>query len=394
MSVIKFLDLGSQPIANGFLNKENFDKEFFFNLSVGLDDETGLVTQMEYVSPDIMFNDSYAYRGSLSKTMRDHFAEAKKRISAYLPENPKVLEIGSNDGVFVKNWNPATTFAVEPCENFAKETISLGYDTYSSFWSVELAENIKNTNGLMDLIFAANCMCHIPDLDGTFKAVESLLSDEGLFVFEDPSLIEMLSRNSYDQIYDEHAHIFSVTAVNKILNRNGLKVVNVEPISVHGGSNRIWAMKMSSQSKFLFDLEHFLTFESLVGVDDLNILSSFAERVEGSKIALINLLQKLQDDGNKVISYGATSKSTTIFNYCGIDSSLIEYITDTTPEKQGLYSPGTHIPILKAPSQIEQDVDVAFLGAWNFEKEIRNKENLFVERGGKFITHVPEVTLR
>ena len=394
MSVTKFLDLGSQPIANGFLNKKDFNKEFFFNLSMGLDQDTGLVTQMDYVSPDKMFNESYAYRGSLSKTMRSHFISAKEAITPHLPQSPKVLEIGSNDGVFIKNWDPETTYAVEPCKNFAEETTRLGYTTYASFWDSNLAEKIKSKKGTMDLIFAANCMCHIPDLDETFKAVESLLSSDGLFVFEDPSLVEMLSRNSYDQIYDEHAHIFSVTAINNLLNRNGLKVVNVEPISVHGGSNRIWAMKTDSKKKFMFDLDHFLTFESLVGVNNLETLSDFSSRVIESKKSLRNLLQELKDDGKKIISYGATSKSTTIFNYCGIDSSLISYITDTTPEKQGLYSPGSHIRIVEAPLEIDDSVDVAFLGAWNFEKEIRSKEEVFIKRGGKFITHVPEVTLR
>ena len=393
MSIIKFLDLGSQPIANGFLTQEEFADEFFFNLSVGLDEETRLVTQMEYVSPDKMFNDSYAYRGSLSQTMRSHFSEATESLAPHLPKSPKVLEIGSNDGVFIKNWETKTTFAVEPCSNFADETNNLGYTTYASFWDTKLSEQIMSEQGCMDLIYAANCMCHIPDLDETFKAVSNLLAPEGLFVFEDPSLVEMLSRNSYDQIYDEHAHIFSVTALNNLLNRNGLKIINVEALSVHGGSNRIWAARSDSPKTFSFDLELYLVQEGMSGVDNLGVLDNFATKVLLSKENLIELLHTFNMEDKKVISYGATSKSTTIFNYCNIDSSLIDCITDTTPEKQGKYSPGTHIRIVAAPLQIDDAVDVAFLGAWNFEKEIKKKEHKFVERGGQFITHVPHVRL-
>ena len=393
MSITKFLDLGSQPIANGFLTQEEFAGEFFFNLSVGLDEETRLVTQMEYVSPHKMFNDSYAYRGSLSETMRSHFAAATESLAPHLPKSPNVLEIGSNDGVFIKNWVPKTTFAVEPCSNFADETNNLGYITYASFWDTELAEQIKSEQGCMDLIYAANCMCHIPDLDETFKAVSNLLAPEGLFVFEDPSLVEMLSRNSYDQIYDEHAHIFSVTALNNLLNRNGLKIINVEALSVHGGSNRIWVTKRDSSKTFPFNLEHYLVREGLLGVDNLEILNTFSNNILLSKKNLIGLLHNFKDDNKKVISYGATSKSTTVFNYCNIDSSLIDCITDTTPEKQGKYSPGTHIPIVPATHEISDGVDIAFLGAWNFEKEIKEKEHKFIERGGRFITHVPHVRL-
>ena len=238
MSKMHFLHLGKQPIANGFLNQEQFDDEFFYNLSVGFDEETCLVTQLDYVKPELMFNEDYAYRGSMSKTMVNHFSEFSKSFKNRI-NKPNILEIGSNDGVFLKNWDKKNTFAVEPCANFAKETNDLGYKTYCDFWNRNLAEKIGQENGYMDLIFAANCICHIPELDETFSAVESLLKPHGLFVFEDPSLASMINNNSYDQIYDEHPHIFSVMALSKLLKRNGLEIVRVDSLSVHGGSNRI-----------------------------------------------------------------------------------------------------------------------------------------------------------
>ena len=133
MNKKEFLTLGKQPIANGFLTEEEFDSEFFYDLRVGIDRDTHLVSHMDYVKPELMFNENYAYRGSMSATMRSHFIRLTKKLKSHLPTNPKVLEIGSNDGVFIKNWDKESTYAVEPCSNFAKETNDLGYKTYNKF---------------------------------------------------------------------------------------------------------------------------------------------------------------------------------------------------------------------------------------------------------------------
>ena len=389
MSKIKFLDLEKQPIANGFLYSHEFENEFFYNLSVAFDKESYLVTHVDYVNPDLMFNDKYSYRGSMSKTMRDHFSCTSQYLKKYLPENPKVLEIGSNDGVFLINWDSSHTFAVEPCSNFAKETNDLGYKTYDSFWDKDLSEEILQEVGSMDLIFAANCMCHIPDLDSTFTSIEKLLAEDGLFVFEDPSLAEMVNINSYDQIYDEHPHIFSVIALDNILRRNGLSIVRVDNLTVHGGSNRIWAKKINKATPDV-SVKKNIELEKVLGLDKLSTFINFANRISESKDSLLNILESCKEYNKKVISYGATSKSTTVFNYCQIGTDLIEYITDTTPEKQYKYSPGTHIPIVSPEEGFNESVDFAFLGAWNFAQEIKNKEKDFK---GKFITHVPAVRL-
>lgn len=265
----KFLDLGRQPIANGFLYQDQIKDEYFFNLGVAFDEETKLVTQTEYVDPPLMFNDEYVYRGSMSQTMRDHFAEFSDILAggAFDSPSPKMLEIGSNDGVFLKNWSPDSTIAVEPCGNFAKETTDMGYKTYNKFWDVKLAEQIMLVDGKRDIIFAANCICHIPDLDETFKAVNLLLNDNGVFIFEDPSLAEVINNNSYDQIYDEHPHIFSVIALDNLLNKQGLEIVKVDNLSVHGGSNRIYAMK---KGVALIDqsVEDNKSYERVLGLDD------------------------------------------------------------------------------------------------------------------------------
>ncbi len=380
----EFLDLGQQPIANNFLTPDQFDDEYFFHLKAGFDEDSCLVSLMNFVDKSMLFNESYVYQSSGSETMRKHFADAAKLI----PKGSQVLEIGSNDGVFLKHFDPKQAIAVEPCGNFAAITGDLGYKTYAEFWDVDMAEVIVAEDGQQDYVYAANCFCHIPTLDEAFQAVHKVLKEDGVFIFEDPSLAKMLKRNSYDQIYDEHAHIFSVTALNKMLYRNGLTLVRVEPLSVHGGSNRIIAcnkrvMSHRSVNEHLIEEDH-------AGLNKMETYEKFAGRVRKSKVLLTLALKSIKHKGKKVISYGATSKSTTVFNYCGIGPDLIEYITDTTLAKQHKYSPGMHIPVVPYKGCLDDTVDYAFLGAWNFIQEIKKKEHDFLMRGGRLITHVPE----
>jgi len=391
----EFLDLGKQPIANRFLTKDEFDDEFFFDLKVVFDKETKLVSLKEFVAPEMMFNENYTYHSSTSYPMKEHFRKTAEMISiTYNPfNNPfNVLEIGSNDGIFIRNFNPDNTIAVEPCGNFAKMTNDMGYKTYDKFWNTDLSKLIKQNHGKMDLIYAANCICHIHNLDDTFKAVRDLLSNDGVFVFEDPSLLRMMERGSYDQLYDEHAHIFSVTALDRLLERNGLTLIKVDNLLVHGGSNRIY---VGLKDRYVVDnsVSNNLMNEKSFGLDRFETYQVFAERVNKSKNDLVSTLKSLKLEGKKIISYGATSKSTTVFNYCGIDNSLIDYITDTTEDKQGKYSPGTHIPVVSPDEGFDESVDIAYLGAWNFKDVIMNKEIEFTQRGGKFITHVPQVMM-
>tara|TARA_R100000152_G_C6774903_1_gene202951 strand:+ start:1236 stop:2414 length:1179 start_codon:yes stop_codon:yes gene_type:complete len=385
----EFLDLGRHPIANAFLTEEEFRDEFFFDLKVCWDDDSKLVSIKDFVEPERIFNNKYPYNTSNSFPMVAHFKSTAEMLKEEF--NPKsVLEIGSNDGPFITNFDRETSVCVEPCGNFSLKTAHMGYQSYTYFWTTELSEKIKTHHGQMDLIYAANCICHIHDLDDTFKAVHNLLSDNGVFVFEDPSLLRILERGSYDQIYDEHPHIFSVTALNNLLKRNGLVLFDVDNLSVHGGSNRIYAAKDNSIDVKPAVLDN-LRREKEFGVDRFETYEIFAQRVEESKKNLMTLFRKITDDGKRIMSIGATAKSTTVFNYCGIGKELIDVITDTTLDKQGKFSPGVHIPIMSREDVNILDYDYAFLGAWNFKDVIANKEREFVENGGKFITHIPTV---
>jgi methylation protein EvaC len=381
-----FLDLGRQPIANGFLTEEEFEDEFFYDLTIGFDKDTGLVSLGEFVPPERMFNENYAYHTSQSFPMVRHFEDIAIRLQKEF-EPRRVIEIGSNDGSFLKHWNEEAT-GVEPCSNFATMTEELGYRSYPRFWDIRLGNQIRQERGAQDLVYAANCICHIQNLDDCFTAVEHVLSDDGIFVFEDPSLQSMIARNSYDQIYDEHAHIFSVIALSRLLKEHGLKIFRVEKLTVHGGSNRIYAAKNRTVEDSYYEA---MREEQEAGLNTIEAFNAFAEQVKRSKTALQDLLEGLESDGKRVCSIGATSKSTTVFNYCRLDRGHISHVIDTTPAKIGKFTPGSHIPIIDHKDVSLERWEYVFLGAWNFKDVIMKKEHWFTTHGGRFITHVPEV---
>jgi len=383
----EFLDLGKQPLGNKFLSEEQFKDEFFYNLKVVFDEDTKLVSMKEFVAPEQIFDAEYPYWTSQSVPMIEHFKETANMLQEQF-EIDKVLEIGSNDGTFIKNFNKEDSVCVEPCGNFAEYTNKeLKYKTYPEYWTTDLTKIIEENHGKCDLIYCANCISHINDLEDTFEAAANVLTDRGIFVFEDPSCLSVLKRNSYDQIYDEHPHLFSVTSLNNLLRNHGLELFRVDNLEVHGGSNRIFA-RLTSDSPPEDSVIDNLQREDDFGLNHFETYVDFGTRVEKSKEDLLELLHKAKSEGKKVLSIGATCKSSIVFNYCDIDESLIQCITDTTPNKQNLLQPGTHIPVVNRNDIDITEYDYAFLGAWNFIDYIREKE---IEFKGEYITHVPEV---
>ena len=388
-----FLNLGRQPLANSFLKdlgKSTLRREFFYNLKICFNTKNYLVSITKPVNPKKQYTDKYAHRASESKTMRSAFKKvANKLLKRFKPK--KIMEIGSNDGVFLKNFDKKSVIAVEPCKNLAKITKKL-FKTYDEFWNLRLANKlIIQKKGEIDLIFSANTISHIPNLKETFKGIYKILSKDGVLVIEDPSLLEVLKNNSYDQFYDEHVYVFSSISISNIVQEFGLRLFDIEHLSTHGGSNRYYICKTNGKYKKSLRLKKAIKKEMFYKLNKLESYLKFSKRVNLSRKNLFNLIKNLRKKSKKIISYGATYKSTTVFNYCNINSKMIDYVTDTTLNKQGKYTPGTHIKIISPENGMNNTVDYAFLGAWNFKKEIFKKEKKFLKRGGKFITHVPKV---
>ena len=387
-----FLNLGRQPLANSFLKdigKKTLQDEFFYNLKICFNSKNYLVSIAKPVNPKKQYTDKYAHRASESKTMRFAFKKvAQKLFKRFRPK--KIMEIGSNDGVFLKNFDKKSVVAVEPCKNLARLTKKL-FETYDEFWNLKLANKLIKKKGEIDLIFSANTISHIPNLKETFKGIHNILSKNGVLVIEDPSLLKVLQNNSYDQFYDEHVYVFSSISINNIIQEYGLRLFDIEHLSTHGGSNRYYICKKNGKYKKSLRLEKAIKNEKSYKLHKIESYLKFSKRVNLSRKNLFTLMKKLKKTNKRIISYGATYKSTTVFNYCNLNSKLIDYVTDTTLNKQGKYTPGTHIKIISPEIGMNNTVDYAFLGAWNFKKEIFKKEKNFLKKGGKFITHVPKV---
>ena len=388
-----FLNLGRQPLANSFLKdikEKTLRNEFFYNLKICFNTKNYLVSIKRPVNPKKQYTDKYAHRASESKTMRLAFKDvAKKLFKRFRPKS--IMEIGSNDGVFLKNFNKKSVIAVEPCKNLARITKKL-FKTYDEFWNLKLSNKLlKEKKGEIDLIFSANTISHIPNLEETFKGISKILSKNGVLVIEDPSLLKVLKNNSYDQFYDEHVYVFSSLSMKNIVKKFGLRLFDIEHLSTHGGSNRYYLCKEDGKYKNSSRLKKALKDEISHKLHKIESYFKFSNRVNLSRKKLFNLMKRLKKKKKKIISYGATYKSTTVFNYCKINSKIIDYVTDTTFNKQGKFTPGSHIKIISPKIGMNKTVDFAFLGAWNFKKEIFKKEKKFLKRGGKFITHVPKV---
>ena len=388
MKKISFLNLGKHPITNNFLKTNKPKNEFFYNLKLIYHKETKLVSLDNFVPPKKMFNDKYAHRASASKTMQKAYKNLAYKIKKkFKPKS--ILEIGSNDGVFIKYFSNINNVGVEPCKNLADLTSKMKIKTYDKFWTFQLSNKILSKHGKFDIIYSANTISHIHNLNETFKAIENSLDFNGIFILEDPSLLKSLQKLSYDQFYDEHAYVFSITALKNITKQSGLEVFNVEELKTHGGSNRVYFKKINNKTiKISNTVNKHLLKEKNFGINKLQTYRIFANKVMKSKKNLIKIFQKLKKEKKNIIGYGATYKSSTVLNFCKIDKKFIKYFLDTTPTKAGKFTPGTHIPIKKY-NGIPNNVDYAFLGAWNFKDEIFKKEKKFINRGGRFITHVP-----
>ena len=389
-----FLNLGKQPITNSYLpnlKSITLKKEIFYNLEIIFNTKNYLISIKKRINPRLQYTNLYAHRASQSRTMMRSFKFLSDKLKKKF--NPKyVLEIGSNDGAFLRNFNKKNTFAVEPCLNLSKITKNMGYKTFAEFWTKNLAMKITKKKKIC-LIYSANTISHIHNLKETFDSIYLSLKSEGVFVLEDPYMGSVIKNNSYDQFYDEHIYIFKLLSLINILKSSKLKIFDSEPLKTHGGSMRYYICKEESLYKETNRLKKLKKKEISSKLNLFLTYKKFATRVKKSKKDLKKLITTLKNKNKKIISYGATYKSTTIFNFCDIGNNLIDCIVDTTKNKQNKYSPGKHIPIISPEKGFDESVDYAFLGAWNFKNEIMKKEKKFLNRGGKFITHVPYVQI-
>lgn len=391
------LDLGKQPLGNGFLIPEQFEAEYFYSLKCGFAEDSKLFQLIEQPAPEMMFHQDYAFFSSTSTRMKEHFANFANDVltkGSLSNDSPFIVELGSNDGIFLTHFANLHIphLGVEPSGAVADVAEAQGIRVTREFFSTVLARRILADHGPADVIAAANVMCHIPDIHDLAKGIALLLKDTGVLIFEDPYLGDVIRLTSYDQIYDEHVFLFSALSVQNIFATVGMELIDLEPQRTHGGSMRYTLGKIG-RSIASPRVREILAKELAQGLDKTRTFVEFAQRVRESGSNLRKLMEKLKLGQRTIAAYGATSKSTTIYNYAKIGPDLIDYICDNTPFKQGKFSPGAHIPIMSEEHFRHSPPDYAFLAAWNHEAELRAHNQAFMNLGGQWITHTPEVKI-
>ena len=396
-SLEPFLSFGRMPLANAFLNPPWSGQEFMFDLAVGRCEHCEMVQLCERVPDAHMFHDGYAYHSSTSAGMRRHFAAFAEEARRRLPSSgsPFVVEIGCNDGILLEAFRTAGIrhLGIDPAGNVLAEAAGKGLTVRQAFFTEQTASDITSEFGPADLVVAANVMCHVADIHSVFAGVRRLLTPSGLFVFEDPYVGAILDKNAVDQIYDEHVFYFSLSSVGRVAGMHGLEVVDVSPQDVHGGELRYYVGHQGVHVPAP-RVRAWRDDEQRAGVCSEAAYRSFATRAAIIRDGLTETIHGLVARGNTVAGYGATSKSATIINYCGLGPGDIEYIADVTSSKQGQLTPGAHIPVRTPEYFHSHPPDYAVLFAWNHEKEILGKEAAFEHAGGRWITYVPDVAIR
>lgn len=388
------LDLGKQPLANGFLGPDEIAAERFTRLAVGMCDRCTTVQLIEEVKQELRYHDSYRYQASGSRGHRSHFEQDARRFIAteLAGPDPFIVEIGCNDGVMLETIARAGIrhLGIEPSANVANAALAKGIRVHTRFFDEAAGHDIRATDGPADVIFGANTICHIAHIGSLFRGVDALLADDGVFVFEEPYLGTVIDRTAFDQIYDEHIFYFTVRSVQAIAAHFGFELVDAEHIAMHGGEIR-YTIARPGRRRPAPAVAELLAAEKARGLADPETLRRFTATVERVRADLLSLLRRLRAEGRLVVGYGAPAKCTTVTNYCGIGPDLLPFVIDSTPEKQGLLVPGSHIPVVPPETFTEKRPDFAVLFAWNHAEEIMAKEKWFTEAGGKWIVYIPQV---
>jgi hypothetical protein len=387
---VKILDLGEMPPANAFTKREQLcEPEKKFPLRVYFCKNCKLLQLLDVVNPEILFR-HYDYLTSASKPLAEHFINmAHHLVEKFVGDkNDLIIEIGGNDAVLLESIkNNCRVLNIEPARNVAEISKQKDIEAINEFFSKALAEKILKNYGNAKIIVANNVIAHIDDIKDVFEGVNLLIEDNGVFVFEVHWVGNLIAEGGFDQIYHEHLSYFSLIALMNLVSQFDLKIFDVRIVPIHGQSIRVYLGKNFNISN---SVENFIAKEIELELDKEKTFLEFSAKVEKIKKELKNLLVFLKNDGKKIIGYGAPAKGNTLLNYCGIDNMILDFITDTTPFKRGLYTPGSHIPIYP-PEKIRQEkIDYILLLAWNYADAILEKEKELRSRGIKFIIPVPE----
>jgi 2-polyprenyl-3-methyl-5-hydroxy-6-metoxy-1,4-benzoquinol methylase len=396
-----FCDLGMSPLANSYIEPDKLNHmERFYPLHTFVCAKCLLVQLQEFESPEDIFGD-YAYFSSYSESWLEHARKYVELVSERfgLSGSSQVVEIASNDGYllqyFVRKSIPV--LGVEPAANVAKVAEQKGIPSRVAFFGSETARKLVADGLGADLLLGNNVLAHVPDLNDFVRGLKITLKPTGVITMEFPHLLSLMRENQFDTIYHEHFSYFSFLTVQKVFAHHGLRIFDVDQLSTHGGSLRIYAAHAEYAAHA--DTERvaaLLETERTAGLDGRDTLLAyrdFSERVKTVKRQLLTFLIEAKQAGKHVVGYGAPAKGNTLLNYCGVRTDFIDYTVDRSPHKQGRALPGVHIPIHHPDKVRETKPDYVLILPWNLRDEVMSQMAHVREWGGRFVVPIPELTI-
>ena len=393
---IKFVDLGYAPPSNSYLTSASLDSpELYYPLVVMLCSECFLLQTKDAVKAETFFNSDYAYLSSTSISWLEHSEKYVNNIikQLHLDELSLVLEVACNDGYLLKNFvqKNIPCYGVEPSIGTAIHAKNLGIDVYNSFFTNYFANQLCEKNLKVDLVIGNNVYAHVPDINDFTKGIKTILKENGVVTLEFPWLKELIDKNQFDTIYHEHFSYLSLNVVNRIFNTWGLKIYKVEILPTHGGSLRVYGCHAEFSRELDTSVQEVLNMEHDFGLTSIERYLKFQIKVNQIKNNFLFFLLEQKKLRKKVVGYGAAAKGNTLINYAGIKNDLLEYICDASKSKQGLFTPGSHIPI-KNPESINDDPpDYVVIFPWNISHEILQLNRKLIMSGVEFVSFIPDV---
>jgi hypothetical protein len=393
-----FLDLGFAPPSNAYRLKEDLQEpEKMYPLRIFVCDKCWLVQTEDFVKAEELFSPEYAYFSSTSSSWLDHAARYSEMIQKKLSlqADSFVIEVASNDGYLLKNFIEAgiPCLGIEPTKSTANAAIVLGIPVTCEFFGTNLANKLVAKGKQADLIIGNNVYAHVPDINDFTLGLKKLLNADGTITLEFAYLLTLIQNNEFDTVYHEHFSYFSLHAVKSIFETTGLKIYDVEELTTHGGSLRIFGCHEEAGFNTTDRVYEQLQKEEKTRLLDLKTYVHFQKKAERVKNELLDFLEEKKMQGKSVAGYGAAAKGNTLLNYAGVKPELLPFVCDAAPSKQGNYLPGSNIPIFPPDYIKEQKPDYILILPWNIAGEIKDQLSFILEWGGKFVTAVPDLTI-
>ncbi len=389
-----FLDLGFAPPSNAYLTKDALSKpEVYFPLRLKVCEKCWLVQTEDYASAETFFSSDYAYFSSASRSWLDHASRytdmIRKRLS--LSNESMVIEVASNDGYLLRNFVAAgiPCLGIEPTDSTAKAAEALGIPVLRKFFGEELAKSLVSEGRTADLILGNNVYAHVPDINDFTLGLKVALKSEGTITLEFPHLMELIEHNQFDTVYHEHFSYLSLFTVQRIFEQAGLRVFDVEQLTTHGGSLRVYGCHDTDQRPTLESVQQIIDEEAARGLRAKSVYAGFQQKAEAVKNDVLRFLLQAKQDGKTVGAYGAAAKGNTLLNFAGVKPDLLPFVCDAAAAKQNKYLPGSHIPVVHPDEMRERKPDYVVILPWNIAGEVTEQLSYLTKEGSRFVTAVP-----